>query len=529
VLWSTAGGERGVKKSCSTSGEFVAFTFSIGRPGRVSLTRVKCSSKIQIAERIFYFVLPTVEVPRVSPEAESSDTSVVLRDSDASERLEDVDGPAADDRLSDTDRQVVLDDVDDEEDAKPVKSTARKTRGKGKGAGKPVAVPKSKPKKEPPAPKAPPKAKAPKTPKGKKAKDAAKEAAKDAAKDAGTDATEEATPAPRAKGKAKATPAADKGDTQRSSATPAPQSGETPQPRPANAKLPANPHQGKPGKPPYTYASLIAQALVAAPEKKYTLTQIYEWIMDKYPFYRNETNTGWHVSTVFRLFLLSISDSHFYVIRTPFVITSRSTALSSKLRIRVMIRQGHLHSGAWTRNISIFSMALTFGSRSRLSSRPASLFSLNLVRRRRRQQLRPLAQQPPPPPPPPPPTRVNPCPSSLRRSQIPTSDLQSPQTSALPLYSKTRLLYSTKRNLFSTQLSFPISQRSSSTTCKSWESVRRCRFFRPTSFSILRTSSRTSRNAPMPRLHPPLRPHRQLQRARHRPPHPLAHLLVGQP
>lgn len=48
-------------------------------------------------------------------------------------------------------------------------------------------------------------------------------------------------------------------------------------------------------KPPYSYASLIAQSLLATPNKRLTLNQIYAWIMDKYPYYRSE-NHGWQNS-----------------------------------------------------------------------------------------------------------------------------------------------------------------------------------------------------------------------------------------
>lgn len=48
-------------------------------------------------------------------------------------------------------------------------------------------------------------------------------------------------------------------------------------------------------KPPFSYASLIAQALLAAPDRKLTLNQIYDWIMEKYPYYQSE-NSGWQNS-----------------------------------------------------------------------------------------------------------------------------------------------------------------------------------------------------------------------------------------
>ena len=37
-------------------------------------------------------------------------------------------------------------------------------------------------------------------------------------------------------------------------------------------------------KPPYSYASLIAQALLATPDRRLTLNQIYAWIASKYPY-----------------------------------------------------------------------------------------------------------------------------------------------------------------------------------------------------------------------------------------------------
>lgn len=57
-------------------------------------------------------------------------------------------------------------------------------------------------------------------------------------------------------------------------------------------------------KPAYSYASLIAQAILDAPERKLTLNQIYAWIMDKYPYYRSQ-NSGWQVAiSLFILFLI---------------------------------------------------------------------------------------------------------------------------------------------------------------------------------------------------------------------------------
>lgn len=48
-------------------------------------------------------------------------------------------------------------------------------------------------------------------------------------------------------------------------------------------------------KPPYSYATLIAQAIFSSEEEKLTLNNIYNWIMDKYAFYRH-SQSGWQVS-----------------------------------------------------------------------------------------------------------------------------------------------------------------------------------------------------------------------------------------
>ena len=47
-------------------------------------------------------------------------------------------------------------------------------------------------------------------------------------------------------------------------------------------------------KPPYSYAQLIVQALLAPRDHRQTLSGIYNFIADKYPFYRLE-DKGWKV------------------------------------------------------------------------------------------------------------------------------------------------------------------------------------------------------------------------------------------
>ena len=48
-------------------------------------------------------------------------------------------------------------------------------------------------------------------------------------------------------------------------------------------------------KPPYSYATMIGQAILASDEEKLTLNNIYTWIMDKYAFYRH-SQSGWQNS-----------------------------------------------------------------------------------------------------------------------------------------------------------------------------------------------------------------------------------------
>ena len=47
-------------------------------------------------------------------------------------------------------------------------------------------------------------------------------------------------------------------------------------------------------KPPFSYAQLIVQAILSAPDQQMTLSQIYSFITAQYPYYE-ANNRGWQV------------------------------------------------------------------------------------------------------------------------------------------------------------------------------------------------------------------------------------------
>ncbi len=60
------------------------------------------------------------------------------------------------------------------------------------------------------------------------------------------------------------------------------------------ANIPSDKNQQK---PPYSYAQLIVQALLASKDRRQTLSSIYSFISDTYPYYRLE-DKGWKVHII---------------------------------------------------------------------------------------------------------------------------------------------------------------------------------------------------------------------------------------
>ena len=48
-------------------------------------------------------------------------------------------------------------------------------------------------------------------------------------------------------------------------------------------------------RPPYSYSALIAMAIQNSPEKKLTLSQIYQYVAENFPFYK-KSRAGWQNS-----------------------------------------------------------------------------------------------------------------------------------------------------------------------------------------------------------------------------------------
>lgn len=70
--------------------------------------------------------------------------------------------------------------------------------------------------------------------------------------------------------------------------------GAAPSPEPPGRSPPAAPRPPpEPGdKPAQSYIALISTAILSSPEKKLLLSDIYQWIMDNYPYFKNKVRHG---------------------------------------------------------------------------------------------------------------------------------------------------------------------------------------------------------------------------------------------
>lgn len=70
--------------------------------------------------------------------------------------------------------------------------------------------------------------------------------------------------------------------------------GAAPSPEPPGRSSPAAPRPPpEPGdKPAQSYIALISTAILSSPEKKLLLSDIYQWIMDNYPYFKNKVREG---------------------------------------------------------------------------------------------------------------------------------------------------------------------------------------------------------------------------------------------
>ena len=87
-------------------------------------------------------------------------------------------------------------------------------------------------------------------------------------------------------------------------------------------------------KPQYSYAQMITQAILNAPDGKLNLNGIYTFIMNSYSYYRHQQAAGWQVRCKSDLIFhtLSRADVGCFTTRTPSAITFRSIKPSTRLR-----------------------------------------------------------------------------------------------------------------------------------------------------------------------------------------------------
>lgn len=89
-------------------------------------------------------------------------------------------------------------------------------------------------------------------------------------------------------------------------------------------------------KPPYSYANLITFAINATPKGKMTLSEIYDWISEHFPFY-NPASNGWKVN-IFFLHTKVIFNQRVNKSNVLFLIVLLIFALSNLWQISVSVK-----------------------------------------------------------------------------------------------------------------------------------------------------------------------------------------------
>jgi hypothetical protein len=71
-------------------------------------------------------------------------------------------------------------------------------------------------------------------------------------------------------------------------------------------------------RPPFSYSSLIAQAILESENERMTLRDIYTWITSRYPALYNAEDTSWQVCTLLQCLcnIPTITNPKFYKLRT---------------------------------------------------------------------------------------------------------------------------------------------------------------------------------------------------------------------
>ena len=64
-------------------------------------------------------------------------------------------------------------------------------------------------------------------------------------------------------------------------------------------EYPSSKKSSNSNKPPLSYASLIALAICSTPQRMMTLSGIYRWIENTFPFYRTPEAKAWKVGYTF--------------------------------------------------------------------------------------------------------------------------------------------------------------------------------------------------------------------------------------